>query len=145
MAIKRRAITIQLNGAEFLELRAGAEARSVSIPGYVRTLCGFEAWIARAREKEGLAHPPSSLPTRALERRAVTIQVTDAEYASLDAASIAAGVSIPQYVRTRCGLEVRWASQPKTEARDHEEDDAWERLRRLGLDPEKYFPRDKEG
>ena len=41
---------------------------------------------------------------------------------------------------TRLGLSVRWTSNPNTEERDREEDDAWERLRRLGLDPKKYFP-----
>jgi hypothetical protein len=40
---------------------------------------------------------------------------------------------------------VRWASQPKTSSRDHEEDDAWDRLKRLGLDPEQYFPPEQEG
>jgi hypothetical protein len=35
-------------------------------------------------------------------------------------------------------------SQPKTSARDHEKDDARQRLKRLGLEPALYFPPDKE-
>ena len=104
--------------------------------------CGLAAIVVANRAGAGGS---SANPVRqALERRTVTIKITDADFATLDAASIAAGLSIPQYVRTQCGLEVRWASQPKTSARDHEEDDAWERLKRLGLDPEQYFPAEQD-
>jgi hypothetical protein len=51
----------------------------------------------------------------------------------------AVDLSLPQYIRTRCGWQVRQTSLPNTAERDSEEDDAWERLRRLGLEPEKYF------
>jgi hypothetical protein len=139
-----RAITIPLNGAEFLELEAGSAAASArSLPQYMKLRCGLAAIVVANRAGAG---GPSANPVRqALERRTVTIKITDADFATLDAASIAAGLSIPQYVRTRCGLEVRWASQPKTSSRDHEEDDAWDRLKRLGLDPEQYFPPEQEG
>jgi hypothetical protein len=69
----------------------------------------------------------------------VTIMVTDTERAELDAEATVAGLSIPQYVRTRCGLEVRWTSLPGTDDRAREEDDAWQRLQRLGLNPPNYF------
>lgn len=140
-----RLVARSYNGAEFLELHARAVACSTSIPGYVRTCCGFEPRPARSREMAGRAHPVNSLPTQALERRTVTIQVTDAEYATLDAGGTAAGLSNPQYVRTQCGFQVRETSLPRTTQRDHEEDDAWERLKRLGLDPEEYFPPEQEG
>ena len=54
----------------------------------------------------------------ALDRLSVTI--TDIERAELDTGASAVGLSFPQFIRTR------------------EEDDAWERLRQLGLEPEKY-------
>ncbi|MGC9973635.1 MAG: hypothetical protein ABSE56_23955 [Bryobacteraceae bacterium] len=43
---------------------------------------------------------------------AANIHVTGAEHSDLLAAATAAGLSVPQYVRTRCGFAVRWASQP---------------------------------
>jgi hypothetical protein len=69
--------------------------------------------------------------------------VTDEERAHLDVGASAAGLSFPQYIRTRCGWQVRQTSLPNTPERDSEEDDAWERLRQLGLEPEKYFPPDE--
>ncbi len=44
-----------------------------------------------------------------------------------------------QYIRTRCGLPVRWVSMPRTEDRDREEDEAYVILRGLDVDPEPYF------
>lgn len=140
MAVRRKAITAQFNGAEYIELEIRAEQAKVTIPAYVRTRCGFEPWIARGREMEGRARPAGRQQVMALDRLSVTIIVTEAERAQLDAGATAAGVSIPQYIRTRCGFDVRWTSLPNTEERDHEEDDAWERLKRLGLKPEDYFP-----
>jgi hypothetical protein len=40
---------------------------------------------------------------------------------------------------SRCGWQVRPTSLLNTQERDSEEDDAWERLRRLGPEPEQYF------
>ncbi len=139
MAIKRRAITISVNGAEYLELDARAREASLSIPAYVRIRCGFQAWIARGREMEGRAQSASRQTVTALERVSVTIMVTDPERAELDAGATAAGLSIPQYVRTRCDFEVRWTSLPRTDEREREEDEAWDRLQRLGVDPQDYF------
>jgi hypothetical protein len=67
----------------------------------------------------------------ALDRRAVTIVVTDAARAELDAGASAVCLSFPQYIRTRCGWQVRQTSLPNTYERDSEEDDAWERFRQL--------------
>ena len=78
----------------------------------------------------------------ALQRKSLTISVNLAEWLELDAAAKQAGLSVPQYVRTRLGLSVRQTSNPRTEERDREEDDAWERLQRLGLDPKAFFPPD---
>ncbi len=134
------AITAQFNGAEYLELLARAGEASLSLPAHVLTRCGIEAWRLEAA-RDRAAPPPRGRPVRfALERRSVTIRVPRHVYAELDAGALAAGISIPQYIRTRCGFEVRWTSLPNTEERDHEEDDAWARLRRLGVDPQAYFP-----
>ena len=144
MAIRRKAITISVNGAEHIELDVRSREASLTIPAYVRTRCGFEAWIARAREMQGRAQPASRPPVNALDRMSVTIMVTPDEYAGLDAqASLpnGPGISIPQFVRTRCGFQRRNTSLPGTDERGDEEDDAWERLRLLVLKPEDYFPR----
>ena len=78
----------------------------------------------------------------ALQRKSITIRVNLAEFLELEAAANVAGLSVPQHVRTRLGLSVRWTSNPNTEERDREEDDAWDRLLRLGLDTDAYFPPD---
>jgi len=140
VAVKRKAITISINGAEYLELDARAIQVGLTIPAYVRTRCGFEAWIARGREMQERAHTADRRPVLALERLTVTITVTEDEYAQLAAQTRAASLSIPQHIRTRCGFEIRWTSAPNTGERDREEDDAWERLQRLGLNPQDYFP-----
>jgi len=140
VAIKRKSVTISVNGVEYLELDAGARQASLTIPAYVRARCGLEPWSARGREMHGRAHSANCRTVTALDRLGVTITVTEAERADLEARATAAGLSISQYIRTRCGFQVRWTSLPNTEERDREEDDAWERLRRLGLTPEEYFP-----
>jgi hypothetical protein len=145
VAIRRKAITISINGAEHLALDARSRAASLTVPAYVRTQCGLDAWISRGREMEGRAQPASRPVAMALDRMAVTIMVTDAELAELDAGATAAGTSIPQYVRTRCGFKVRNTSLPNTDERGDEEDDAWEVLKGLGLNPEEYFPADDPG
>ena len=76
-------------------------------------------------------------------RKSVTIPLNGAEYLELDAKSSEAGLSLPAYVRTRCGFEVRNTSLPNTPERVQEEDDAWDRLRRLGLEPQGFFPWDE--
>ena len=76
----------------------------------------------------------------ALDRKTIGIAVNVAEYLELDSLAQQAGLSIPQYVRTRCGLQVRQTSKPGTEERTVEEEDAWDRLVRLGLNPQDYFP-----
>ncbi len=50
-----------------------------------------------------------------------------------------AGQRLAQFVRTRCGFQVRNSSLPGTDEREDEADDAWERLKGLGLEPQDYF------
>jgi hypothetical protein len=152
VALNRKAITAAINGAEFLELEARARAAGLTIPAYVRTVIGFEPWIARGREMQSRTRTASSSRSvMALDRMSVTITVTEAELAALQEQAregegttlfgeTVRGLSIPQYVRARCGFKVRWTSLPHTGERDREEDDARKRLERLGLDPQEYFP-----
>ncbi len=75
-----------------------------------------------------------------LQRVSVTIIVTDEEWADLWQRSEGTGWPVPQFIRKLLGFEVRQFSNPHTFERDREEDDAWERLQRMGLDPKVYFP-----
>jgi len=132
-------VTIAVNGAELLRLesdRVTAGARSLA--QYVRYRCGLPAAVLA----NGHVAAQDLGVDRAIERHTVSFQLTGPEYAALnDQASLpnGPGLSIPQYVRTRCGLPVRYASMPHTEGRDREEDEAWEILDRLGLNADDYF------
>ena len=133
-------ISIQFNGAEYLELLACASKAGMSVPAYVLTQCGIETWRQDAA-RERAAPAPRGFPVRsALERRSVMLRVTEPARAELLSQAFAAGTTLAQYIRTRCGLHVRNTSLPGTAERDVEEDDAWERLKGLGLDPRVYFP-----
>jgi len=136
---KTRAVTIQVNGAEWLDVDARARAVELTIPAYVRTACGLAAWLTRGAEMAGRTSS-ARRPTLALERRSITIPLTDQEHEQLAGEARQAGIRLGQYIRTRCGLMVRETSLPGTDERGNEEDDAWERLKRLGLNPEEYFP-----
>ncbi len=76
----------------------------------------------------------------AMDRIGVGLTVTSDEYDELHRQTSAAGLSVPQYIRTRCEFPVRWSSLPGTQEREQEEDEAWQRLKRLGLKPQEYFP-----
>jgi hypothetical protein len=131
-AIRQSPITISINGAEYLELAKKSEDEGMTLHAYVRWRCGLPSWNSRGREMAGRT---SAVKTNimALDRLAVTIMVTDAERLQLDAGASAVGLFFPQYIRTCCGWQVRQTSLPNTPERDSEEDDAWERLRQLGL------------
>lgn len=141
-ASDRKAVSVPLNGAEYLELDAKSFAAGLSLPAYVRTCCGLSPWIARGREMESRPHQASRRPLHALERMAVTVVLTGEEYAELRTRSGEAGTTVPQYIRTRCGFEVRNTSLPNTTEREREEDDAWVRLHRLGMNPPDFFAPD---
>jgi hypothetical protein len=139
MASDRKAVSVPLNGAEYLELDAKASAAGLTLPAYVRTCCGLSPWIARGHEMAARPRQPSRRPSQALERMAVTVVLTCEEHGDLLSRSRNTGTSVPQYVRTQCGFEVRNTSLPNTPERDREEDDAWDRLQRLGLNPQAFF------
>jgi hypothetical protein len=138
MARHEIAVTIPVNGAEFMWLeRACVKDGARSIPQYLRLRCGFPAaLVTQARE-------PSGRPVRtALERRTVTMRLTPEEHAALtDRARLprGGGLSLPQFIRTLLGFHVRHTSMPGSDQRVREEDDAWELLQSLGLNPQDYF------
>ena len=136
------AVSIQFNGAEYLDLLKQAGDVKMSLPAFVLVRCGVETWredAARSRP----APPPRGRPVRlALECRSVTVRLTDQAREQLLAEASQAGTTLQQYLRLRCGLQTRNTSLPGTDERENEADDAWERRNRLGLNPEEYFEED---
>jgi hypothetical protein len=59
---------------------------------------------------------------------------------SSDAKARAEGKSVANYVRSRLGLPDRDAGRPTVSQLEVEQDQAWEILRSLGLEPTAYFP-----
>jgi len=137
--VKVSIVGVPVNGAEFLDLDARAKAADTTIPAYVRSQCGLS--LSPVRSQEAAGRTSGGRPVRrALERRTVNVRLTEDERADLEKQRQAAGVwSLAQYIRSRCGLQVRSTSQPNTPERDSEEDDAAERLQRLGLNPDDYM------
>jgi len=152
MALDRRTVSVMLNGAEYLELVAAAERERLSLPALIRLRCGLPAWMARGAERSGREN---QVVTRhianALDRVQVLVRFSGEEMVGLrEKARVATGMlhfagaevqglNLPQYIRTVLGFHVRWYSNPGSDTRQAEADDAWERLQRLGLEPEKYF------
>jgi len=144
---KQRPISFRVNVAEFLALEYRARAANLSVPAYVRTLAGLETWRSRRHVFE-----QRSPGGAALDRLHVTIWVSGDEWSTLQERARAAeglglpgdrlgrGLGLPQYLRTLCGFRVRWNSKPGTHERHVEENDAWELLESIGLDPKEYFP-----
>ena len=77
-----------------------------------------------------------------LARETIRFQVNHAERRLLEAMAREAGMSVANYLRTRAGLPERQAGRPAVEQLEAEQDQAWEILRGLGLDPAGYFPAD---
>ena len=134
------AITIPLNGAEEMELAKWSAEKGVSLPVYVLTTAGYDQWrldAARSRPER----PPWRRPVRhGLERRSVTVVVSREVFEDLWWRSAPSGLTLPQFIRTLLGFEVRRYSNPNTHERDVEMEHAWERLERLGLNPRDYLP-----
>ncbi len=138
MARHEIAVTIPVNGAEFMWLeRACVKEGARSLPQYLRLRCGFPATlITQAPELGG------RLVRSALERRTITVRLSPEEHAALNERARlprGPGLSLPQFIRTLLGLEVRHTSMPGSDQRVREEDAAWELLQSLGLNPRDYF------
>lgn len=131
----RIAVTMAVNGAEELGLAKDASGLGVTIQSLVLSRCGVQTWRLEAPARASHRRPVRL----ALERRTITVYLSPGDHALLKDQSRQAGLSLPQYIRTRCGLPVRWVSMPGTEDRDREEDEAWEILRGLGLPADDYF------
>jgi len=76
----------------------------------------------------------------ALDKRQVRFTVDYAEYLELEHLAREAHATLQNYIRTQLGLRVRLTARPETDERDRQEDEAWDRLVRLGLDPKLFFP-----
>jgi hypothetical protein len=76
----------------------------------------------------------------ALDKRVLRIRLNVAELLDVEAQARAAGQSVNNYVRTRLGLQEMAVGKRTPEERDREEDDAMERLQRLGVDANDYLP-----
>jgi hypothetical protein len=84
---------------------------------------------------------PSVLPV-ALGRQQLRCQVNRAEMMLIEAKARAEGKSVANYVRSRLGLPERNAGRPTVTQLEAEQDQAWEILRGLGVDPAAFFPAD---
>ncbi len=78
----------------------------------------------------------------ALGRQQLRCQVNRAEMMQIEAKAREEGRSVANYVRSRLGLPDRNAGRPTVGQLEVEQDQAWEILRGLGLDPAAYFPPD---
>jgi hypothetical protein len=76
----------------------------------------------------------------ALDKRQVRFTVDYSEYLEMEARAREAGSTMQNYIRVKLGFSARYTGQPDAEERDRQEDEAWARIQRLGLDPKKYFP-----
>jgi hypothetical protein len=76
----------------------------------------------------------------ALDKRQIRFTVDYAEYLELEHLAREAHATLQNYIRTRLGLRERLTARPDAEERERQEDEAWDRLVRLGLDPKRYLP-----
>ena len=134
-SVPRIPVTIAINGAEELGLAKAASDLGVTLQSLVLTRCGVQTWRLGAPARSTHRRPVRM----ALDRRSITVYLSPEDHATLKANGRQAGLSLPQYMRTRCGYPVRHVSMPGTEDRDREIDEAWEILRRLGLNADDYF------
>ena len=110
------------------------------MPVYVITTLGYEQWRLEAARSRPV-RPSGRRPVGyGLERRSVTIVVSREILENLWRRSQDTGLRLPQFIRTLLGFDVRRYSNPQTHERDHEMQDAKERLERLGLDWKAYLP-----
>jgi hypothetical protein len=82
-------------------------------------------------------HDSHVKPRFALARR-----FNHAERKLIEAKAREAGMSVANYLRTCAGLPERTSGRPTVEQLEAEQDQAWEILRGLELDPAGYFPAD---
>ncbi|MCC7157790.1 MAG: hypothetical protein IT161_24630 [Bryobacterales bacterium] len=85
---------------------------------------------------------PTALPL-ALTRQTLRAQVNRAEMMFIESKAKAAGMSVGNYVRSLLGLPERAAGRPTRAQMEAEQDQAWQLLQSMGIDPTSFFPADE--
>ena len=83
-----------------------------------------------------------SLPL-ALTRQTLRAQVNRAEIVLIESKARAAGMSVGDYIRSLVGLPERSAGRPTRAHMEVEQDQAWQLLQSMGVDPAPFFPPDE--
>lgn len=84
---------------------------------------------------------PSVLPM-GLARQTIRLHVNHAEMRLLEAKAMKEGKSVQNYIRAALGLPDRNPGRLTREQLEQEQDQAWQILTDLGLDPAHFFPPD---
>jgi hypothetical protein len=84
---------------------------------------------------------PATLPL-ALIRQTIHVRVNRAEMMALEAKAKETNMSVANYVRTVLGLPERTPGRPSADQLEREQDEAWNLLQGIGVDPAAYFPDD---
>jgi hypothetical protein len=106
-----------------------------------RAVFWVDGWISVTHASAVWEYVGMPLPL-ALNRVRMGFQASDAERRMLEAKAREAGVSVANYLRISAGLPERTAGRPGVEQLEVEQDQAWEILQGLGLDPLAFFPGD---
>jgi hypothetical protein len=85
---------------------------------------------------------PSALPP-GLVRQSLRFQVNRAEMMFIEAKARESGMSVANYVRAKLGFPERGAGRPTRAQLEQEQDQAWQLLVSIGVDPKQYFPDDE--
>lgn len=85
---------------------------------------------------------PTTLPL-ALIRQTLRAQVNRAEMMLIDSKAKAASMSVGNYIRSLLGLPERSAGRPTRAHMEAEQDQAWQILQSMGIDPTPFFPSDE--
>jgi hypothetical protein len=75
-----------------------------------------------------------------LDKRVVRVQLDESEYLELRKLAHDSYLSVNNVIRTRLGFRERNVGKLSEDERDQAMEDAWERLKRLGLNPRDYLP-----
>jgi hypothetical protein len=85
---------------------------------------------------------PPTLPL-GLTRQTLRAQVNRAEMMLIESKARSAGMSVGNYVRSLLELPERSAGRPTRAQMEAEQDQAWQVLTSIGLDPAPFFPEDE--
>ncbi len=85
----------------------------------------------------------AKLLPQALIRHTLRTQVNHAEMMFIESKAKAAGMSVGHYLRSLLGLPERAAGRPTRAQLEAEQDQAWQLLQSMGIDPAPLFPGDE--